>query len=118
MIVRYHIPCNIKFWRDPVDVCVTTYPNARWAVLLRAADTGEPVAKCTVNIPGEYIQPQQVFVKNYGGNEGMIAWMIEAKLIESEPVRWFAIGDLGLYNLHPPFLADIGRVQHEERMGK
>lgn len=57
------------------------YNNGRTALSLIEKDTGEPIAKATINIPDVNISEGDVFIKNYSENAGMLDALIEAKVI-------------------------------------
>lgn len=57
------------------------YGNGRLALSL-IADNGEPIAVCTVNLPDLDIEEGHVAIKDYSENEGMLAALIEAEIVE------------------------------------
>lgn len=57
------------------------YDNGRVALQLADAETGEPIAKATVNIPEIEIAADEAFIKNWSENEGMLEALIEAGLV-------------------------------------
>lgn len=67
------------------------YSNGRKALTLSDAEDGEPVATASVNIPSCWIDHDEIIVKNYSENEGMLKALIDAKIV-SEPVRYTASG--------------------------
>jgi hypothetical protein len=71
----------VKFKQWTCDVMLLRYQNGRPALQLMDAATGEPIAKATVNLPDEYLPPNEVFIKNYGENEGILQSLIDAKIV-------------------------------------
>lgn len=57
------------------------YPNLRTALLLRDAETGEPIAKATINVPEQPLDDNEVIIKSYDENEGMLDTLVRAKII-------------------------------------
>ena len=62
------------------------YKNGRTAIWLKEANTGEPIAKVTVNIPEEFLEDDEVIIKTYAENKGMLAALQKAGIV-GEPVR-------------------------------
>ena len=52
------------------------------ALSLYDAKSGEPVATATINLPDIPLSPNQVFIKDYSENEGMLAALEKAGIIE------------------------------------
>lgn len=76
------MPMPLVKFRDWVcDVQVLRYPNGRPALVLSDAETGEPIARATVNLPDEAQKPNHVFVKNCDENEGIMQALVEARII-------------------------------------
>lgn len=68
-------------------LCVVTfaqYGNGRTAIELDEEATGEPMATATVNVPDYPLAPNEVVIKNYSENEGMLDVLIKAGIV-SEP---------------------------------
>ena len=55
--------------------------NDRIAILLRTPE-GEPVATATVNQPDFNLEPNQVLIKDYAENAGILAALVNAGIIE------------------------------------
>jgi len=55
------------------------YANGRIAIM--ATDEGAPLCKCTVNIPETPIADDEVIIKDYSENEGVLQDMIELGII-------------------------------------
>lgn len=61
--------------------------NDRIAIQLREVSTGEYIACATVNLSNESFNEDEVAIKDYSENEGMLETLIDNKVV-SEPVRW------------------------------
>ena len=59
--------------------------NGNNAICLYEVGTDEPIAVATVNLPGVRLNPDEVIIKNYTENEGMLKTLVNAKII-SEPI--------------------------------
>ncbi|MEN8168093.1 MAG: hypothetical protein ABFR65_11535 [Pseudomonadota bacterium] len=71
--VRYKVwDCQVKFQR---------YSNDRLAIQL-VTEKGEPVAMATINLPFVPLADDEVLIKSYEENEGMLACLSDAKIIE------------------------------------
>jgi len=65
--------------------------NDRTAIELVDKVTHEPVATATVNIPEEDIEDDEVIIKDYSENEGMLDALMQAGVV-SEPLRMVETG--------------------------
>jgi hypothetical protein len=64
--------CSVKF---------TAYQNGRTAIVLYDA-SGEEWTTATVNLPGAELAPDEVLVKDYSENVGMLQALVEAGIVE------------------------------------
>ena len=67
------------------------YENNRLALRLFDSATTEPVATCTTNVPCIPLEEDEVLVKSYGENEGMLEALITAgvlNLVEPVELHW------------------------------
>ena len=64
---------------------VTEYTNGRNAILLIDED-GDELCVGSVNIPDADIAPDEVAIKDYSENEGMLSFLMENAIV-SAPVR-------------------------------
>lgn len=64
--------CAIKFGK---------YENDRIAILLVDHISMEPICKATVNIPEADIASNEVIIKNYGENEGVLTTLSRSGII-------------------------------------
>ncbi len=63
------------------------YQNGRKAIILTDAVEGDGVAYATLNSPEVLLLPEQVIIKNYSENQGILDVLIKANII-SEPVNY------------------------------
>lgn len=81
---------NTKYWNGPVTLKFQQYSNGRRAVSLVTPD-GEPVMTCTVNLPDVIVQEDNVLIKSYSENEGLLEELRRHKIV-SRPVEWHNTG--------------------------
>lgn len=67
------------------------YPNGRIALELVEIGTEEPVLVATINMVNEYLLEDELIIKNYSENEGVLDVLINAQVI-SEPIRFVYTG--------------------------
>lgn len=79
---------NYKCLVDTQD----TYLNGATAIQLYEEDTGEPVAHATINVMQGLIKQNEVVIKNYSENEGILDSLIEGGVI-SKPLRHIPISE-------------------------
>jgi len=82
---------TVKFKRWICFAEMGTYPNDRKAIELINAKNGESVLVATINIPEISICEDEVIIKNYSENEGILEALIQSKVI-SRPVRTIQTG--------------------------
>jgi hypothetical protein len=82
---------TVKFKRWICFVEMGAYPNDRKAIELINAKNGEPVLVATINVPEISISEDEVIIKNYSENEGILEVLIQSKIISS-PVRTIQTG--------------------------
>ena len=80
------------------------YDNSRPALQLIDAEDGSPIATATVNLPDVPAGPNQVFVKNYSENEGMLDALVAAGVVKptGQAVRSGFV-EVPVCELQPPF---------------
>jgi hypothetical protein len=71
---------KVIFKKWQCNVLLKQYSNNRTAITLEDAD-GEPIATATVNLPDEPLEKDEVFIKNWSENEGMLDVLITAGII-------------------------------------
>jgi hypothetical protein len=74
-----------------VDIRRKRYSNGRLALEIIDVEDGCPVMMATVNIPEANLKPDEVIIKNYSENEGVLEFLIENGIV-SEPVRHISSG--------------------------
>ncbi len=55
--------------------------NGRTALELIDAEDGSPVMTATVNIPEEHLEANEMIIKNYSENEGVLEFLQENKFV-------------------------------------
>lgn len=58
------------------------YGNGRPAIELIIQETGEPMARASVNLPSLRLDPGEIAIKDYSENEGMLECLISHKVVE------------------------------------
>lgn len=79
-------PIHVQFMGETCDVVFARYGNGRIAIQLITAN-GEPWARATVNLPAEPLGADEVFIKDYSENEGMLDVLVAAGVVEDTGVR-------------------------------
>jgi hypothetical protein len=72
----------IKFKDWECDVEFSKYRNGRTAILLVDRVDGSPIATATANLPLEILADNEVFIKDWMENEGILSALINAGIIE------------------------------------
>jgi hypothetical protein len=86
---RITMDIKVKFNKWDCKLVFTTYRNNRRIAIELVEDTPpffEPVAMATVNLPNEKMEPDEVAIKDYSENEGMLECLMKAGII-SKPLR-------------------------------
>ena len=73
----------IRFMQWDCVIEKSRYGNGRTALILNDARRGEQVAVATVNLPDVPAGPNDVFIKNYSENEGMLKALAEAGVVKA-----------------------------------
>lgn len=74
--------CNLKYFKGTVYLKFGRYDNGRIAIILMSADDHSTVAKVTVNFPYTPLEPDEIIVKNYGENEGVLEFLEANNLVD------------------------------------
>ena len=74
-----------------VSLNIGKYSDGRTCLQLIETEDGAPVMMATVNIPGAVLEKDEVIIKNYSENEGVLEFLIENGIV-SQPLRWVASG--------------------------
>ena len=72
---------NVKFKKWNCKINVREYGNGRTALQLVDAKTSEPIATATVNVPDEHLEENEILIKNYSENTGMLAALVGAGIV-------------------------------------
>ena len=72
---------KVTFQGIETTLAYKAYPNGRLAILL-TTKTGEIYAKVTTNLPEIPLGDNEVLIKDYSENEGMMDAFVEAGLVE------------------------------------
>ena len=89
---------TLQYKSYPVRLHCERYSNKRPAIqLILANDTeeaiaGELITTATVNLPNEPIHSDEIAVKSYSENEGMLDWLWHNNIIERQPTRYIPSG--------------------------
>lgn len=59
------------------------YDNGRPSIKLTIAETGEPMATATINVPYVELKEGETIIKDYSENEGMLKVLEEAGIVKS-----------------------------------
>jgi hypothetical protein len=72
---------QVKFKSWVCNTRIRHYSNERVAIELIDVEDGELVATATVNIPEEKIEKDEIIVKDYSENEGMLKALTDAGIV-------------------------------------
>jgi len=67
------------------------YGNGRIALQLYSVEDGQPYATASINLPEQDIKPDEVAIKDYSENEGILDAIVIAGLVET-PHRFVRSG--------------------------
>jgi hypothetical protein len=73
----------IRFQEWDCDIELGRYNNGRPALILNDAHDGEQVAVATVNLQNEPVGDNEVFIKNYSENEGILEALVSAGVVKA-----------------------------------
>jgi hypothetical protein len=82
---------TVQFKKWPCELHFGKYSNNRIAIQLVSADDTTPIAVATVNLPNEDLGHDEVFIKDYAENEGMLAALVGAGVV-SAPIGMVRTG--------------------------
>lgn len=69
-----------------VDLNLGHYGNGRPALQVFDSETEEPITTLTVNLPEEDCGEDEIWIKDYSENEGVLPWLLSENLVEEEPM--------------------------------
>lgn len=78
---------KVRFKRWDCVMEFGQYSNSRVAIKLIDANNGEPVAVATINLPDEPLGKDEIFIKDYSENTGMVNALYNAGVI-SNPIGY------------------------------
>lgn len=97
-VIRENVKYTSPYETYNVDVHLSHYSNnGRKAILLVDHETSEPIATATVNVPDKHIAEDEVIIKNYSENEGMLHFLINQQIIDGSKCIPFNNGYVMLY---------------------
>jgi hypothetical protein len=83
---------KVKFMGYDGYAVFTEYNNGRTAILLKCED-GSALATATINLPEVDLNDDEVIIKNYSENSGMVNALVEAGIVEfGHPIQ---VGSFG-----------------------
>lgn len=76
---------TINQWEKPIEVVIQTrnYPNGRKAIELIDAEDNMPYAVATVNLPDVLLADNEVLIKDYSENEGILDFLVDNKIVRN-----------------------------------
>lgn len=82
-------PIKVKFKKWNCIAQFSRYAsNGRIAISLVDEETWEDVATASVNLADEFIEANEIAIKDYSENDGMYKALVEAKIVEFPPLRY------------------------------
>lgn len=72
---------TVRFLGEDCTVELSTYANGRTAVKL-VSSTGEPWCVASTNLPDLPLGPNEVFIKDYSENKGVLSALCIAKVVQ------------------------------------
>ena len=100
---------KLKFKTWDCELKMSRYTeNDRIALRLDDVNNGSPIATVTVNLPDEKLECDEVFIKDYSKNEGMLDTLLDNGVIE-QPIGWVQSGHTNIpkCKLTPHLLAGV-----------
>lgn len=110
---------RVRFLDTDCVVQKRQYENGRPALRLIDAEDGSPIATATVNLPDVALGGNQVLVKDWSENEGMLAALTEAGVVKptGETVRTGFV-EVPVCELQPPFREPTHAERVDQTLGK
>jgi hypothetical protein len=95
---------QVRFREWSCTIRKRQYANGRSALQLIDAEDGSPIARATVNLPDEPLGKNQVLIKDYAENAGMLDALVAAGVVKptGQTVRSGYV-ELPVCELQPPF---------------
>lgn len=79
---------KVEFLGEKCRVDTGVYANGRLAIRLTIEETGEPMATATVNVPDCTLDEDEVLIKDWSENEGMVDALVKAGIVVDTGVTW------------------------------
>jgi len=73
---------TVRFKKWDCKLVWGKYGNGHFALELVDVLDGSPVAVATVNLPSQNLEHNEVFIKDYSENEGMLDALVQAGIVE------------------------------------
>ena len=100
---------EVNFAGYQCELSFGQYRNGAKAISLVSVIDGSPVAVATVNVEDYPLQDDQILVKDYSENAGMVSALVEANVIHELPVDFVSSGYVSIpcHHLTDEFLEVI-----------
>jgi len=73
---------TVEFKDWECDILLDRYPSGRLAIMLQDKDDDSPVARATVNLPDTALDGNEVIIKDWSENKGMVDALFDASVID------------------------------------
>lgn len=73
---------TIKFNHYICKVAIMKYDNDRIAIQLLDAEDNSPIATASINLPEVKLEKDEVIIKDYSENEGILQVLLDAGILE------------------------------------
>ncbi len=73
---------TVQFKKWNCILVLGQYNNGRTAIQLKSSIDGSPVAVATINVPDVYLEKDEVIIKDYSENEGMLDTLVSHGIVE------------------------------------
>jgi hypothetical protein len=80
-------PKLIRWQGTTLAVVPARYANGQNGIRLFDPETGEPYGSASTSLPRYSQQPDEVFIKNYAENEGLLEVLVKAGIVEDMGVK-------------------------------
>lgn len=75
----------MEYWKGDLNADFFTYRDGTTAIILTDTDNGEKICTATVWIPN--LSKDEIAIKDYSENDGVLTTLIEGGLIKDPPER-------------------------------
>ena len=82
---------HVQFQSWHCHVTYAEYGNGRLAIVLTDSTTHQPIAKASINVPDEVLASDEVAIKDFAENRGMLSVLVAAGVV-SQPLRFVDSG--------------------------